>query len=93
MLATCELEQAPATLWSETEHQQSGWARDFSSEQRKQWGRWRGQVPPDDPLHSAAPHWTVPESTAELKPVADVTGAQAWVDGTIGVGPEGVYAA
>ena len=56
MLAKCLLEGAQEQMWNETQEQQSKWARDFGKEQREAWGRWRGEIPPGDPLHRDAAH-------------------------------------
>ena len=63
MMATSLLEKEHLLQWSATKGaERSGWMRDFGSEQRSKWGRWRMPAPEGDPLHPRAPHWEATKS-------------------------------
>ena len=63
MMATSLLAREHLLQWSASEGaDRSGWMRDFGSEQRSRWGRWRASAPKGDPLHPLAPHWEAPKS-------------------------------
>ena len=70
MLATALLEAEHDISWVEGEGDRSAWMRDFSSEQKAKWGRWRAKAPAGEPLHPGAAHWAPPVSTLISEPIS-----------------------
>jgi ribonuclease HI len=69
MLATCLLEQEEGERYKEEADMHSKWTRDFAAEKTQRWGRWYGEAPEGDPLHSEAEHWISPTSMLISEPV------------------------
>ena len=62
MLAIALLEKAHREEYEFQKPEASAWTRDFGTEQRERWGRWRGRFPEGDPLSKEARHWEAPRS-------------------------------